>query len=205
MDFPGNSHKETGKSEQVEKPEVVKVVSGAVVKKKKPLGKRIKGVLFDGALRGALTYVTGEVLLPALRNMMYDTLTEGSKRVIYGDSPRRRNVGADPNRSRVSYNSPVNRGYSGRGILPDQPPHMVRRQEGNEVVLASKQDAENVLRTMMEMVDKYGQVTLADFLALCDLPSAHTDYKWGWTNLLYVGVLQRRDGYIIDLSPMEAL
>lgn len=204
MDFPGNSN--TEKTEQVVKPEVVKVVSTAGVIRKKSLGKRFKGVIFDGALKGAVNYVTRDVLLPALKNMMFDTLTKGSERVIFGDTPRRRSVGNEPNRPRVSYNNPVNRGYSNsRAMLPDQPPHVARRQEGSEVVLVSKTDAEKVLHTMIEILDRYGMVTLADFNELCDLASAHTDYKWGWTNLLYVGVLQRRDGFIIDLPPLEAL
>ena len=209
MDFPGNSHLDADKVKAgvpVEKPEVVKVVTSPVTQKKKTLGARFKGVLFDGAFKGAVTYVALEVVMPAVKNMIFDTLTKGSERVIFGNSPRQRTSGYEAPRSRVTYNTPVNRGYSGgRAMLPDQPPHAARRQEATNVVLTTKADADEVLKLMIELLDRYGQVTLADFNELCGLPSAHTDNKWGWTDLLYVGVQQDRSGYYIDLPPMGPL
>lgn len=212
MDFPGNSHHnkalDTGKSPKVQKEPVLKVVSSDVITKKKPLGKRFKDVFFGGEFKSATHYVTTEVLLPALKNLIVDATSKGVERVIYGDtSPRRR---MDYSRTRVSYNtSPLRdvRDPRLRGTLPDQPPlgYRGRRQDVNDIVLVSRGDAEIVIERLGDIIDKYEVASVADLHDLVGLPTTYVDNKWGWTNLAYAEIKQTREGYLLDLPPVEPI
>ena len=44
-----------------------------------------------------------------------------------------------------------------------------------------------------------------DLYDLTGLPSAHVDNKWGWTYLTNTEIRQIRDGYLLDLPPMEEI
>lgn len=211
--FPGNSHNVTGepkdpkdpKDEKPKKEEVKKVVSVDVVQRKKPLGRRFKDLFFGGEFKGATKYIFGDVLLPALRNMVVDATTKGVERVIYGESsPRRR---PELGRPRISYNSPVDRGYSrSRAMLPDQPPYVSRRrQDVGEIIIVSREEAEMVVERMIDIIDKYDVASIADLHDLVGLPTTYVDNKWGWANLNNVNIRQIREGYLIDLPSAEPL
>lgn len=211
MDFPGNSHN-IGKNEKPAKEEVKKVVSGDVIQKKKSLGRRFKEVFFGGEIRGATRYISQEVLLPAVKNMVVDATSRGVERVIYGESqpPKRRTIDytSPTNRSRISYNSPIFRDPRNRpGILPDQPPLGIGRvrQDVGDVILASREEAALVIESLGDIIDKYEVATVADLYNLVGLPSTFVDNKWGWTTLGYAQIRQSREGFLLDLPPVEQI
>lgn len=215
MDYQGNSHKAKEEPEKVEIPEknLTKIISGEVVLKKKPFGHKFKAIFFGGEFKEVVGYVTYDVLLPGVRNMMFDAITRGASRSIYGDRGRYDfRHDAIPARSRAQYNNPVRRLSDPRmppptGRLPDQPPypHRHNRREANDIVLATRADAEDTLETMTNCVDMYGVVSLADLYELLGLPQATIDQKWGWTLLTSASVKQIRNGYLLELPPMEEI
>lgn len=206
--FPGNSHKVTDPSTKKAKPadrEVKQIVTGDVIKIKKPLGQRFKNLFVGGEFKGAVMYIAGDVLLPAVRNMVVDATTKGIERLIYGDNPNSRGRTHSMNgRSRVSYNSPVSREAT---MLPRQPPHYTNQGRPNnyDIVLVSKDEAELVVDTLLEMVDQYDFATVADFHSLVGQASTYVDNNWGWSNLSRVSVRQVREGYLIEFPPTEPL
>lgn len=206
--FPSNSHKVTDKSKKVpkkERPELKKIVSGEVIKRKRPLGQRIKGVFFGGEFKDAVRYISRDVLLPAFKNLIVDATSKGVERVIYGETaPRRRPL--DLGRPRFQYNQPVDRGYTPRSaMLPDQPPIAQSRRsiQPNEIVLQTRDDAEAVLEQLGNLIEKYEAASVADLNELLGLPSVYTDNNWGWTTLGFSGIQQVRDGYLLVLPPLE--
>lgn len=208
MDYQGNSHK---KSEKKEKPEkkIEKVVTGEVVSQKPPLRRRFKDIFFGGDFTGVARYVAADVLLPAVRNLIVDASTESIRRMVYGGSTQSHRRMPDM-RPRVQYNNPINRSAvdpRARGVnLPDQPPyHTHRREEPNEIIIVSREEADLVVERLIDIVDKYDVASLADLYDLVGLPSTHTDNKWGWTYLNNITVRQVRNGYLIDLPPLEAI
>lgn len=216
MDFPSNSQNIVGdnKPSKAEKPkkDVQKVIVGEVVQKQKSLGRRFKDLFVRGEFKGASRYIAAEVLLPALKNMVVDATSKGVERVVYGDvAPRRRGMMTEYGRPRVSYNSPVDRGYSrdqrGRpGSLPDQPAvHPRRRGAANDLILVSREEADLVLERLNDLIDNYDVASVADLNDLVGLPGSYVDNKWGWTNLQYVDVRQVREGYLIDLPSPEPI
>lgn len=79
------------------------------------------------------------------------------------------------------------------------------RRDTPEVILPTRSDAEAVLEMMLNYLDKYGVVALAELHELVGLETSHTDQKWGWTVLRNIPIRQVRDGYTIELPPMEEI
>ncbi|MET0785913.1 MAG: hypothetical protein ABWY25_04345 [Paenisporosarcina sp.] len=207
MDYSSNSHK-AREEKRPDKPEIVKVVTGEVIQKPKTLGRKFRDIFFGGNIRLAAGYVAGDVLLPALRNLIVDATSKGVERVVYGDNTfRRRPIEYRP---RTVYNSPIYqrpdpRDSRVRPVLPDQHSHRVTKREATDIVLSSKDEADLVVERLIDIIDKYDVASLADLYDLVGLPSSHVDNKWGWSYLNNVEVRQVRDGYLIDLPTLEAI
>ena len=212
MDFPGNSHKATEgvpKTPTAAPPEkkIEKIVTGEVKMKKRPLGARFKSIFFRGEAKDAAGYVTGVVILPALKAMAWDAISRGSERMIFGDHSPNRRVTNEPGRPKVSYNTPVDRSYSPvTAMLPKQPPHRApQRREASQVTLELRADAESVVEQLADLLDVYQVATVADLNTMIGMPHTYVDHKWGWTTLDGVDIIQTRDGYMINLPPLEAI
>jgi hypothetical protein len=213
MDYQGNPNKE--KNIRPEK-QIEKVVTGEAIQKPKSIGRKFKEIFFGGDFKSSARFVTADVILPALRDALVDGITAGARRAVYGESMYRRNRPVDY-RPRVSYNSPLSRPtYADyprdprdpryRANLPDQPnPYRRERREHNDIVLAQRSDAELVVERLLDIIEKYEVASLADLYDLLGWPTQHVDNKWGWTYLNNVEVRQVRDGYLIDLPPLEAV
>lgn len=210
MDFPSNTNKEKEakvKAHSKKDKVIEKVVTGEVVIRKKSLGTKFKEVFIGGESKAAIRYIGTEVLLPALRNMIVDATTKGIERVIYGEAAPRRPVG--PN-TRVSYNTPVSR--QGHRSPYDRPPHPAyspasrgTRFEVSDLIFATSGEANAVLERMIDIVDKYDLVSVADMHELAGVPSSHIHHKWGWSDLRYATVQQTRDGFIIEFPELEPI
>jgi hypothetical protein len=91
---------------------------------------------------------------------------------------------------------PVHRGIlegTGRSPLVQKPFNFV---------FATKDDAENVLDAMKEVIKTYGHVSVSDFKDLAGIPHKLTyrDSRTGWTNLDEVNVsIKYPDGYVLHL------
>lgn len=215
MDYQSNSRKtHEGKKKEVEKKEdkpkeFEKVIAGEVVLRKKPLGERIKDTFLGGDAQSVARYIAGEVLLPALRNLLVDATTKGVERMVYGETHPRRRQDYGP---RVSYNSPVRRDYRSEPRypysstnLPDQPSYSNRRSEGMDIVLQSREEAELVLERMNDIIESYDIVSVADFKQIVGLPTNYVDNKWIWVTTRDTEVRQVRDGFLLSLPPAEPL
>jgi hypothetical protein len=206
MEYSGNTNK--AKEPPQEEKVIEKIVVGTVIQKPKPLGRRFKDIFLGGDAKTAAQYVVGDVLLPSLRNLIVDMTTKGVERIVFGESSYRRRP--TEYRPRVQYNNPINRMRDPRELsarLPDQPQRQYRttRRDFNDIILADRVEAELVIERLIDIIEKYKEVTLADLYDLLGLPSTHVDNKWGWTYLNNAEVRQIRDGYLIDLPPLEEL
>ena len=206
MDYQANSHKSKAPvpSEPREPKVVEKVVTGEVVTRKKSLGRKFKDLFISTDAKGVVAYICTDVLLPAARNMIVDGASKGVERLMYGENTaQRRQYGQGP---RITYNSPVNRGQmSYPGAVANRGRAQTPRQSHDDVVLSSREEAETVVERMHDLISQYEAVSVADFNELVGLPSNHTDNKWGWLYLRGVSVQQVRDGYLINLPPIEPI
>lgn len=207
MDYQGNSDKNKKDQPVNPKKDLEKVIKGDIVIKQKPLGVRLKNVFFGGDTITARQYVLGEVILPALRNLVVEAITKGSERLVYGENGVRRRTSSPTYSPRISYNR-VTPGWGRESaLLPNQPsagrwvPTGKRTQE--DIIVASKADGEQVIEAMTTIVDQYDVVSLADLNELLGLPSSPIENKWGWTNLTSLNLQQVREGWQISFPPLE--
>jgi hypothetical protein len=213
MEYPSNSNNKETAKKQVPEKKIEKVVTGQVLTKKKSTGSKFKSVFFGGEFKGAFRYILADVLLPAARNLLVDATTKGIETIVYGESRRTQTRRPPEYSNRIQYNRPVNRGVDpyerDRPFMPGQrttkPLRAETRQQSCDIILSSREEAELVLERLIDIVDMYEVVSLADLYDLVGLPSSHTDNKWGWTFLNNGLVTQVREGYLLQLPPMEAI
>lgn len=204
-EYPSNAHsdRQPAKAEPVKKRDPV--VAGKAIKRKVPLGKRLRQNFLSGeGLRGIWGHVTGEVLIPAAKDAAFDALRLGGERAIFGDSGPRRS-GPSRHASPTSYTGY----YRPAGTPSHNTPAQQRREissrsrsqhDFSEIVLESRGEAETVLDTLYDILNEYKQATLADLYDLVNVSSNPTDYKYGWTSLQGSSLQHvRGGGWLINL------
>ena len=205
MDFPPNSHKD---KKNIPEKNLQKVITGEVIQRRKPFGRKFKDVFFGGDFKTAIAYVYTEIFVPSLRNMMADAGKGAIDRVFYGESRYPSSRMNQQIAGQVQYNRISNLGRDPRSVyLPDQPPHRVggRRSDQREIILASREDAEMVLEQLTDIIDKYQVASLSDLYAILGLESSHVDQKWGWYTVAASAIRQIRDGWLLDLPVAEPI
>lgn len=169
-----------------------KVATGVVLTREKPFLARV----FGENMRSVGSYVMWDVIIPAAKNTLTEIISNGIEMLLYGESDRPSNVRRDRSRSYVSYNSI----YDKRSGRKSSGPSRARsRHSFNDVVLESRMDAEEVLSSLVELIDTYDTASVADFYAAVGLEGEWSDNKFGWDNLSTAEVKRIREGYILVL------
>lgn len=195
-----------------DKPEekrILKVVEGEVTRRKKPLGTRMREMFLTANDQSVFEYVLLDVLVPALKDMMSDAVSTSVERVLFGGqesrTPRRRtgtNSGAFGNNN-VNYNR-----YSSTQRREDRPTMSRRARQSHdfdEIILASRSEAQNVIDNLIDLISRYETASVADLYRLLDVEFHYTDEKHGWANLDGAGVRRISNGYLLVLPKTEPL
>lgn len=213
-EYPGNSRRPPIESNKpnatpAEEPQFEKVVTGKVIRRKRPLGRRLMDTFFAGD--GVLGYLGKEVLLPALQNLITDFVTQGVEKAVYGDVRSTRTGGyrGTGARTHVPYNRPVTTttSYSVPAGPPTRPSRAVSRpsDESPEVILEERIQAEAVAEKMWEAVQQYGHVTVAALNRMLGDTPQWTDNKFGWYDLSDMSIRRVREGYLLVMPPVEEI
>lgn len=196
--FPPNSEK--SKAARAAPKRVEQVTSaGSVRRRRQPLGKQFRHTFFNGDSRSAFEYMIVNSVVPAMKDMMLDAVNAGFERLIFGDHrPGRRSPTAGP-LGYVAYNRMQQRGPEPRAQTQLPRPSRMRHAF-DEIVISSRQEAEEVLDQMYDVISRYDAVTVADLYELTGLESSHADQKWGWEDLRGSSVGRvRGGGYLLEL------
>lgn len=203
--FPPNSRKaETREQDK----KVERVTSAEAVRRKKPLGKQFSKVFIGGDARTAVGYMFETVLIPAAKEALVEAASSGFEKLIYGDArPKRNRIGGGPPSGPLGYVS-YNRAPHQQREQPPQPKMLSRssrtRHDFDDIVITSRQEAEEVIDRLFDLVSKYNSASVADLYELTGLQSSHTDHKWGWTDLRGASVGRvRGGGYLLELPEPE--
>jgi hypothetical protein len=213
QDFPANSAKARARSESSspsKRPEKIeRITSAEADRRPKGLGRKFKDTFIGGTARQAADYAVTDIVIPAVRDLMFDAIQGSLDRLIYGDSRRSRGGGPSS-----SYSNAGHVNYQGI-MSPNRPaPSPTRRlsrqsrarQNFDEIVISSRAEAEEVLDRMFEFLSRYGVVRVDELYEMIGIDSTHTDHKWGWTSLGGAKVARlRTGGFLLDLPEPEAL
>ena len=205
--YPSNSKRvKEETSEKVEKkPEVQKIVTGRVRKQKKGFFKRIGQTMFGDDTRSVGAYVLQDILIPAAKDLIVDTIRGGIEVAVYGERQSRNSrKGGYTHYDKVSYRS-GDRDRDRERDRREVSRSARARHDFDDIVLDSRGEAEDVRIHLLDLCDEYGQATVADFYDLVGVTSSFTDNKYGWTDLRSASVSRVRDGYLINLPRTELL
>lgn len=211
-EFPSNRHKDKTPQAKPTEKKVTQVTENEVVRRKKPVGKRLSETFIGGDARSVWAFVTLDILVPAAKDAIADMVSQGAERMIFGEtrSSGRRSTrrGEGPH---IAYNK-----YSGGGSRRLGPPDDRHRHEMSkrarashdfdEIILGTRVEAEEVLERLTDLVDRYETATVADLYDLVGITGTFTDDKWGWTDLHTATVARvRHGGFLLDLPRPEPL
>lgn len=192
VDLPSNSNKSKDKQTR---PEVQKITKGKVVKKKKSLGTRFKDTFFGEEVDSVSDYIVHDVLVPAIKNLIYDTVTGGLDLKLFGQMRTGSRTVRNKGKSYVSYNNM----YSSRDRQPARTAVNRVTHNFDDIILETRGDAEEVLSMLVDLIEDYGMASVADLYDSVGVTSNFTDRKYGWTNLASASVSRVRDGYLLSL------
>lgn len=195
-----------------EKEKAQRVVTAQPKKVKKSLiGRLVTGIVGPDGLPGIGAYVNEEIVKPAIKNIIVDAVTSGINMVMYGDKggPPRRNGNQFPRQQyapRTNYNDNYRNAPQGA-----QAGERVVRPVGRGVEdfkLIDRQEASNVLVSLVEYADMYNSVSVADYYDMIGVESKYTDHNIGWTydTISRATVMAARGGgFIIKFPPTEVI
>lgn len=205
---------ETG--EIIEKKKLKAVVKTKPKPYKKGLMERlVVGLLGPDGVRAIGHKLNHEIVIPAVKNIVVDSITSGIQMAIYGRSEQpptqtpgsyrpynRYPTGGYGTTSRTNYQQ----AYTPAQQSTHQPPRTQAR--GNSVpefVLISRAEAQNVLDGLNDMIAEFGMASVADYYDLIGMDANYTDHQWGWTNLGQARIAAVRGGYMLQMPPMEVI
>ncbi len=198
-----NSHKYKNMQKQglVEGQErkVEKVVTGKVITKKKSNVKKFADKFVSEDCGNVVSYILGDVLIPAVKKAISDIVTDGIDIILYGES---RNRSRHSTSDRVSYRNYYSSDY--RTPRRDRNERQALMAGSgmysyDDIILETRGEAEAVLSRMDEIMDTYGLVRVADLFDLVGASGNPTDNSYGWTNIRNAEVVRVRDGYKIKM------
>lgn len=191
-EFPANN------SSKKKEPVVGKVVENEVTRRKQPLGRRFASTFIKGEATSVWEYVLWDILIPSAKDTIADSISQGAERMLFGEArSSSRRTGRAPTRnggSRVIYE-----GMSSKRAERPERSRPSRTHDFDEIVLATRPEADAVLDAMFDLIKQYETVTVTQFYDLVDVTGTYMDNKWGWNSLEGVDVQRVREGYIITL------
>lgn len=202
--YPGNSHK--AKEAVVkpikpkEAPKLEKVITSAIVERKKPLGRRIVESFTGDDSKSVGHFVLFDVVLPTTKQLISDVVSQGIERLLFGENSRQQTRGG----YRPGYNN-----YSPRPVQRrDEPARAISQKarathDFNEIVIESRQDAQKVLDDITAAIEQYDVATVSDLYDLVGITGSFQDDKWGWYDLRAARIVRVREGYLLDLPKPE--
>lgn len=189
-----NSNKSREEQQKQDKKLGPVVTGGTKVKKENEAKKLVKSFIVEDAASVG-SYILNEVIVPALKKTVQEVVTNGINRFLYGSSGASR---SNTPSSRISYGSCYSQ--SNNRQIERETDITMRGYNYDEIVFETRGDAELVLDTMNEALDRYGMVSILDLYELADIPcDNYTLNKYGWKDLSRASVIMVRDGYIIKL------
>lgn len=206
------NHSETAKASQEKKEEraVNKPVVQTKVKHRKTMTKLLRQTFIPEDVSDAKEYIVEEIVLPAMKNGIFDTIMNI---VDYwrggGGNYRRSSSSVGVSRTRLSqqynYNNISNNRSSGAS-----PVKSVSRYSYDDIVIEdyapnmggsskARADAEAVLVSMQNIIDRYSVVRIQDLYDLVGLTGTPSDYDYGWTSLNGASVTRVNGGWLLVL------
>lgn len=194
LPFKPNSHKSKEEAEKKDEKRIQKPL-GKIVTKKKPLGSKFADVFLSDDVDSVRGYVLFDVLVPAIKNAISEMITGGINMMLFGETRGSSKGGY------TDYGSSYHTTYKYKGGSSYSDNRRERRSgyDYKDIILESRSDAEQLRDNLIDLIEDYGSVSVADLYDALDITSEYTDHKWGWMNLKDISIRRVREGYLLVL------
>lgn len=175
-----------------------RVVSGVVSQRKTPI---LDQIVHSDTARSIWQYIVWDVLVPAVKNTLSDIVTNSLDMALFGSDSRGKRsnrLRRSNDRTFVSYSEYYGQ-RTGRQFESSERRIGKGRHRFDEIIFETRDDAETLLGTLVEMIDQYSLATVADFYSAAGLESQYTDRNYGWESLDRASVRPVRGGFIIEM------
>ena len=220
MNFPSNSLKsrlqQAPEPETDPRPKLEKIVEGTVTPQKKTWTKRVLGMIIAEDARNLGPYILNDVLVPALKDMMFDMVQSAASKTFGVDIRRptatspTRFVSGQPSSNRQFVTPHTNYNAASRPAATRPPsgisPVAAAGFSFEDLAFEDRGQAERVLDRMQELVSEYEVVSVSELYDLVGISADFIHQKWGWFDLRGTQVTRSRSGgYILALPPIQSL
>ena len=189
-----NSYKSKEEQKASSEKKIEKVVQGEVKTKKTSEIQKLGSIFISEDVNNVKDYILMDVIVPSIKNAIYELVTGSLDMIFFNGQGHLKKKSQS---STVSYSRyydqkrDVDRGYSGTRTATGY--------DYNDIILETRGEAEDVLDRMSELIDTYGQVTVADLYDLVGITGNYTDNKYGWVNIRNAEPIRVRNGYLLKL------
>ena len=204
-EYKPNSHKyKEDQKEASERKKLDKVITGNAKVRKKSEIRKFTDLFVSEDIHSVKSYVVRDVIVPNIKDLLYDIVTGSLKMFMFGDSARGSRHYDSNDRFRPAYVS-----YNNYSSKRDSHYHGDSRARigynPDDIVLENRGDAEEVLSQMDGIIETYGMVSVGDLYDLVGKSSNYTDMNYGWTNLRNAEPVRVRDGYLLKMPKVTPL
>lgn len=206
--YANNSDKAKGDPQaQTDREPMKQLTQNAGVVRKRSIGSKFREAFTGDDARSVGNYLFFDVAVPAGKKLIFDMISEGTSRVLFGSTRVSSRQGGILGSRGTNYN----RVYSGGVSNTQSPAREISQHARNthnfdrEIILETRAEADEVIDALVAYIDEYKSVTVADLYAAIGETASHTDTKYGWYSLSTAGVRNVREGYLLELPPTRPL
>ena len=174
-----------------------KVVKGKVTTRKPKGAKKFFSKFFNEDITDVKEYIVGDVVIPAIKDIIADTITNAINMVLYGETRGRRTSRGGGYKSSYTryFESPYSHRSTRNKALSNSDPFDL-----DEIILENYADADDALTEMCELIEHYGNASVADLYDILGLECPWTWRDYGWEALGKAEAIRLPDGcYALDL------
>ena len=175
-------------------------VEGKPVQKSKSLWRKVGETFAPTNMKDAKDYIVSDVIIPGFFDLLYDGVTRGLARLIYGEKGVNR---ARKKSGGIDYSTGIKRLSDGESFKRDRrnsDDSVVSISDYNEIELDTKAKAEQLLDDMCEYLDCHDIVSVADMYQMAHYKGGnYTDNYWGWSSLAGAHISRSENGWTLVL------
>lgn len=200
---------------QTEKPKMAPVIKKGKAKRQKKglLERLVVGMLGPDGIPAISSYLTSEIVVPAIKNIIVDSITSGVNMAMFGGEHNRGNHPNYGGPSNQYWNSPKAAHQSGARPTnyanaynkPAAVANVRHAQQIDDYIIENRNDAILILDNLNEGIQLYNRVSIADYYDMIGVDSSYTDHNYGWNDLSRATIVPSRGGYLIKLPQAKVI
>ena len=186
------------KREISQQEEIKPVVTGNVKKKEKGF---FESFIQEDA-KSIATEIRDEIIKPTIRDMIFNGFKAGLEKLLYGESTGSYYHGGYSNYKKAGTTN-YQAMYSNYSTPKKASPKS--KYDVEPIIFDSMVDVDSVLVNLGELMERYQQISIADYYRLAGVDYERTDYNYGWLSMEGIKPIKAREGWTIDFPRARPL